>query len=89
MGEGTQIILTLREESMSNLYHLWVENQRGAEHCDNIVLEDRDKAEEIRKRLDADDRVADYTFEQERDVFPMTPEEVMEDLEPFLADGMP
>lgn len=74
---------------MSDLYHLWVENQEGAEYCDNIVLENRDKAEEIRKRLDADDRVADYTLEQERAVLPMTPEEVMGDLEPFLADSIP
>ena len=70
---------------MSELYHLWVQNQDGAEYCDNILLHGIETAEGIRKRLAEDGRVFDYTLEQERSTVAVTIDKVMEDLDPFLA----
>ncbi|HLJ25217.1 MAG TPA: hypothetical protein VKY85_00750 [Candidatus Angelobacter sp.] len=73
---------------MSELYHLWVQNQDGEEYCDNVFLEDDTAAEEIRERLDHDDRVADYTLEREKPTSVLTADEVLEDLEPLLLGSL-
>jgi len=70
---------------MSELYHLWVQNQDGAEYCENVLLNGVETAEQIRQRLDEDGRVFDYTLEREKSTVPLTTDEAMEDVETFLA----
>jgi hypothetical protein len=66
------------------LYHLWVQNQDGAEYCDNLVL-DSPAAQEICRRLGDDPRVADYVLERETATRHLTIDEAMGDLEVFLS----